>query len=106
MAKKEIEKSLYKVKWRKHKTYHKKLFYLFIIILIVLFGGAAIYNNIEGWSFVDSLYFSISTLTTVGYGDIVPVTVAGKIFTIFYIFIGVNIVFYGVFAIISHLVED
>jgi hypothetical protein len=37
---------------------------------------------------LDSLYFSVITLATVAYGDFSPYTMAGKIFTVFYIFIG------------------
>ena len=40
---------------------------------------------------LDSLYFSVTTLTTVGYGDFFPKTDAGKMFTIFYILAGVGI---------------
>ncbi|WP_269849570.1 potassium channel family protein [Methanosarcina horonobensis] len=40
---------------------------------------------------LDSLYFSVITLTTVGYGDFTPQTVYGKIFTMIYIFFGLGI---------------
>ena len=39
-----------------------------------------------------SLYFSVITLTTVGYGDFSPATFAGRLFTIFYVLIGVGII--------------
>lgn len=55
-------------------------------------GGSAFYWKVEGWTYVDSLYFSVATLTTVGYGDFSPDTDAGKIFTIFYILVGLGIV--------------
>jgi voltage-gated potassium channel len=64
---------------------------LFYWVLGILGLGTWFYWRVEGWSLLDSLFFSITTLTTVGYGDHVPVTPAGKIFTIFYIITGIGI---------------
>lgn len=49
------------------------------------------YWIVEGWSLLDSAYFSVVTIATVGYGDLVPKTAIGKIFTIGYIFSGIGI---------------
>jgi voltage-gated potassium channel len=46
----------------------------------------------EGWSIVDALYFSVTTLTTVGLGDLAPTTTVGKLFTVIYIFAGLSLV--------------
>jgi voltage-gated potassium channel Kch len=40
---------------------------------------------------VDALYFSVATLTTVGYGDFSPQTAAGKLFTVVYVLVGVGL---------------
>ena len=88
-----------------HKAFHRRLVYVLIVILLFLFGGATFYHYIEGWRYLDALYFSSSTLTTVGYGDITPKTDAGKIFTIIYLFAGVAIVLYGLSLLASHFVE-
>jgi voltage-gated potassium channel Kch len=61
------------------------------VALVVLSGGAVFYHFVEGLSWLDSFYFCTITLTTVGYGDISPHTVAGKLFTIFYILAGIGI---------------
>lgn len=50
--------------------------------------GILFYHFVEGWSVVDVVYFSICTITTVGYGDLTASTDGSKIFTIFYQFIG------------------
>ena len=64
--------------------------------------GTVAYHYIEGWNWLDSLYFSTITLTTIGYGDFSPQTNFGKGFTIIYIAIGVGLVLSFVNTIYSH----
>jgi voltage-gated potassium channel len=54
--------------------------------------GTVAYHFLEGWSLLDSLYFSVVTVATVGYGDYTPTTDAAKLFTIAYILAGVGII--------------
>lgn len=65
---------------------------ILLVLLSVLSIGAVFYHYVENLSWLDSIYFCVVTLATVGYGDITPQTDAGKIFTIFYILIGVGII--------------
>ena len=60
--------------------------------LILLGGGAVFYHMVEKWNWVDSYYFCVVTLATVGYGDLVPQTTLGKLFTTFYILVGIGII--------------
>jgi hypothetical protein len=53
--------------------------------------GTVAYSALEGWSILDSLYFSVVTLATVGFGDLTPTTDAAKLFTIGYIITGIGI---------------
>lgn len=53
--------------------------------------ASVFYWLVEGWSPLDCVYFSVTTIATVGYGDITPQTPIGKIFTIFYIVAGIGI---------------
>ena len=53
--------------------------------------ASLVYRWLEGWSWLDALFFSVVTISTVGYGDLVPQTAAGKIFTILYIFSGIGL---------------
>jgi voltage-gated potassium channel len=52
---------------------------LFVLVVVTLLSGTLFYRQVEGWSFLDSLYFSVVTLTTVGHGDLSPTTAAGKV---------------------------
>lgn len=65
---------------------------LLVTTMLVLGIGATVYHYLEGWSWIDSLYFSVITLTTIGYGDFSPQTDIGKLFTILYIVIGLGII--------------
>lgn len=53
--------------------------------------GTIFYWRFEDWTIIQALYFSIVTLTTVGYGDLHPTTPGTEIFTIFYILTGIGV---------------
>lgn len=78
---------------------------LLITTLVILGIGTVVYHYIEGWSWIDSIYFSIITLTTIGYGDFSPQTDTGKIFTIFYIVLGIGIILSFINTVYSHYQE-
>ncbi len=61
----------------------------FLAFLLVL--GTITYHFVEGFAWVNSFYFCVVTLATVGYGDYVPVTTFGKLFTVVYIFAGIGV---------------
>ncbi len=64
--------------------------FLFIFIILLLIGSTAFYVKVEQWNVVDALYFSIMTMATVGYGDVVPTTDVGKFFTMLYAFLSIG----------------
>ncbi|MCA9919003.1 MAG: two pore domain potassium channel family protein [Anaerolineales bacterium] len=64
---------------------------LFWSVMLILLAGTWFYHAVEGWSWLDAFYFSVITLTTVGYGDFSPQTSIGKIFTIVYIVLGLGV---------------
>ncbi len=65
---------------------------LVFLVVMTLATGTVFYSLAEEWSLLDAFYFSVVTLTTVGSGDFTPVSAFGKIFTAFYIFVGVAII--------------
>ena len=70
--------------------------------LAVIGIGSVVYHFLEGWSWINSIYFSVITLTTIGYGDYSPQTEAGKLFTIFYIVIGIGMILTFINTIYNH----
>jgi voltage-gated potassium channel len=70
--------------------------YIYRLLLIAAFSaltlGTVFYHFVEHLTWLDAYYFSVITLTTVGYGDITPHTAAGKIFTTFYVMFGIGII--------------
>ncbi len=67
---------------------------LFFIALVIL--GVFLFSHLEDWSFVDSLYFTVATLTTVGYGDLVPTTDIAKIIATIYMVLVVPMILVGI----------
>ena len=74
-------------------------------LLFLLIAGPLGYELLEGMSFLDGLYLTAITITTVGYGDLAPVTAGGRIFTILLIFSGVGYVMYLFSQITETMVE-
>ena len=72
-----------------------RLFLLVLLLVPVVISGTVFFHFVEGWNWVDSYFFSVVTLSTVGYGSLVPVTTLGKIGTTVFIFLGL-----GVFAFV------
>ena len=67
--------------------FNRKTRPILIYAAVVITLGAALYHWLEGWSWLDSIYFVVITLTTIGYGDLHPTTPVTKLITIFY---GIN----------------
>ncbi|MBW1936210.1 MAG: potassium channel protein [Deltaproteobacteria bacterium] len=83
----------------------RKIFKGIFILFVILFAGTAGYMIIERWSFLDSLYMTVITITTVGYREVGKVSEAGRIFTIFVIFSGVGIIAY-ILGIVAQAMVD
>lgn len=88
-----------KIQEREYKI--KVLLAIFFAISII-FIGIFIFRRIENWSYVDAFYFTVITLTTIGYGDIVPVTEAGKIVASLFALLGVGTFLFCVGIIAEH----
>jgi voltage-gated potassium channel len=73
-----------------------------IILASIIAAGTIGYMLIEGWSPSDAIYMTLITISTVGYGEVHPLSEAGRIFTIFLIVGGVSGALFVFSAIVEH----
>jgi voltage-gated potassium channel len=83
-----------------------RLRYALYAVVIAIALGTLGFKLLEGWSLSDSLYITIQTLTTVGYGDLTPSTVAGRVFASVYMFVGVGAVLYVLTSTVQTIVQS
>jgi voltage-gated potassium channel len=76
-----------------------------LVVGVLLVSGTAFYWAAEDWSLIQSLYFSVVTLTTVGYGDLTPTSDYARIFTIIYIFIGLGVLVAFLSSLAQHYIR-
>ncbi|MFH2000546.1 MAG: NAD-binding protein [Planctomycetota bacterium] len=85
---------------------NRRIYCALMLFVGIITVGTLGYMNIEGYSLLDSLYMSIITITTVGFGDIVPVTAPGKVFTTGLIIVGfISLAFAG-HAVAESLLQE
>jgi voltage-gated potassium channel len=75
-----------------------------VLVAIVVIGTIG-YEVIEGWSFLDAIYMTITTITTVGFREVHPLSDAGRIFSIFIIIGGVGGALYVLTTIMGYILE-
>lgn len=81
----------------------KLLFSILMFLVVVLFGIFG-YTWIEGWNLLDSLYMTIITLSTVGYGEVREIGPGGRVFTVLLIVFGLFTITYIVGLVAETLV--
>jgi len=84
---------------------HTKLFPVLVIVVCLIIIGTMFYSIFEGWNYLDSFYFTVMTLTTIGYGDFYPTSDISKMFTVFYVLAGVYLLFYMLTSFTKYYVE-
>lgn len=73
-----------------------------LAVAFAVIGIATVfYRVVEDLAWIDALYVSVITVSTVGYGDISPATVAGKVFTMVFVLVGVG-VFVALGSTVAH----
>ena len=77
------------------ENYRKKVIQVLSLVLLIIVLGTLGYRMIEGWNFLDSLYMTVITVTTVGYGEVHRLSPKGTVFTILLIVGGVGTALYA-----------
>jgi voltage-gated potassium channel len=73
--------------------------------VLYMLAATLFYHEAEGWTWIESVYFSMVTMSTVGYGDYSPSTPGARVFTIFFIAIGLVVVFSQIASLVSDLTQ-
>ena len=84
---------------RERERAKRKIIYAFVMLGAIYVTAIAVFHYTEGWTWEDSLYFTTSTITTVGYGDLVPHTYFGRMFTIPLMWIGIAVGLYFIYTL-------
>ncbi len=82
----------------------RRLLNIGLIFGFIIIIGSTGYKLIEGWPWVDAFYMSIITVTTVGFGEIHPLTQGGRLFTAVLILLGVGVITYAFSALTNYVV--
>src|SRR6266568_2290168 len=77
-----------------------------IAVVIAITMGTLGFHLIEGWSILDSLYVTAQTVTTVGFGDVTPKSIQGRIFATVFMLLGVGVVLYALTSAVQSIVQS
>ena len=96
----------FKTKKKDFSENQRRLILVLLAFVAVIFIGVAGYMTIEHYSFLDALFMTVITLSTVGYEVVRPLSQGGKIFSVFLIIGGVGFVFYGFTTFVQYFIES
>ncbi len=76
-----------------------------VLLVLVIAGGTMGYVVVEGWGVWDALYMTVTTVATVGFREVHPLTPAGQAFTLVLIVVGVSTALYAFSTFAAVVVE-
>lgn len=87
------------------RFFRTKIYTAVFLLAIILLIGVSGYKMISGYSWIDALYMTVITMTTVGFGEVIPLDNQAKIFTVFLILASVVIVGYALSVITEYILS-
>ncbi|GJM59571.1 potassium channel family protein [Persicobacter diffluens] len=88
---------------RDYKKALRRPFFALSLLFLSFFTGTTFYALVEGYSLIDAAYMAVITISTVGYGEILPLSQDGRLFTTLYIISNLIIIAFGVSTLTSYL---
>ena len=85
-------------------TFFRQLRVVIVLVIVLISTGTAGYMLLEHWGLHDALFMTVITLSTVGYGEVRPLTQAGEVFTMLLIFGGVGVLAYSFSTVTDYIV--
>ncbi len=86
-------------------VYQSRILYSLILLLLTAVAGTVGYRVLEGWAWMDGLYMTIITMTTVGYGETHELTAIGRTFTMILVITSIGIAGYAISTVAGYVVE-
>jgi voltage-gated potassium channel len=77
-----------------------------LAVLVIIVLGTVSFHLLEGWPLLVSLYVSVQTVTTVGFGDVAPKTAGGRVFATGFMLVGVGVVLYALSSAVQSIVQS
>lgn len=87
------------------KLYRSKIYTAIMMLIVLLCIGILGYRFLSGYSWLDAIYMTVITITTVGFAEVNPLDIQSKIFTIFLILTSVVIVGYAISIITEYILS-
>ena len=87
------------------KLFRSKIYTAIIMLLLLLFIGVVGFRIMSGFTWLDAIYMTVITITTVGFGEVKPLNPESKIFTVFLILTSIVIVGYAIKVITEYILS-